>query len=49
MGGLNQGTVCQSDAKAIGLRLLVVAWGVKFEAVAGAAVIGDDCGGSGGN
>ena len=49
MGGSNRGAVWQPNAKSIAHRLLVVAWGVKFEAVAGAAGIGDDRGGAGGN
>ena len=49
MSGLNQGDVRQPDSKAITHRLLVVAWGVKFEAVACVAGIVDDRGGAGGN
>ena len=41
MSGLNQGAVRQPDAKATAHRLLIVAWGVEFEAVACAAGIGD--------
>ena len=48
MCGLNRGAVGQSDTKAIAHRLIVVAWGVEFEAVAGAAGIGDDRGRAGG-
>ena len=40
MGGLNRGAVGQPDAKDITHRLLVIARGIKFEAVAGAAGIG---------
>ena len=49
MGGLHQGAVGKSDAKAITDRLLVVVRGVEFEAVAGAAGIGNDPGGAEGN
>ena len=49
MGDLNRGDVGQSDTKAITHRLLVVTRGAEFETVAGAAGIGDDCGGAGGN
>ena len=48
MGGLNWGAFGQPDAKAIAHRLLVVARGVKFEAVACAAGIGNNRGGAGG-
>ena len=49
MGGLNRGAVGQSDTKSIAHRLLVVARGVEFEAVAGAAVISVDRGRAWGN
>ena len=49
MGGLNRGVVEQPYAKAIAHRLLVVARGVEFEAVADAAGISDDSLGKGGN
>ena len=48
-GGLNLGAIRQPDAKAITHRLLVVARVVSFEAVPGAAGIGDDHGRAGGN
>ena len=49
MSGLNRGAVRQPDAKAITYRLLIVARGVEFEAVARAAGIGNNRGGAGGN
>ena len=49
MGALNQGAVGHPNAKAIEHRLILIAQGAEFEAVSGAAGIGNDCGGAGGN
>ena len=48
MCGLNLGAVGNSNARSITHRLLVIAWCVEFETVAGTDGIGDDCGIAGG-